>query len=172
MICEKRLQFHTVGHRAGKWPAASQRLSGALAVSRRTRPMNIAVQDSALTRQATRLAVVDCDIHPQMRSPADLLPFLSGALAQAHADLFQLCAAGAVRDAGLSTHDARCRAPRCMAAERRTAGIGPRFHARAAPRPQWRRDRHPDPAARRGQRSAISITARRSRAPSTTGKSP
>jgi predicted TIM-barrel fold metal-dependent hydrolase len=38
--------------------------------------MNIAVQENTLTRQATRLSVVDCDIHPQMRSGADLLPFL------------------------------------------------------------------------------------------------
>jgi predicted TIM-barrel fold metal-dependent hydrolase len=40
-------------------------------------PMNIAVQDGALTRQATKLSVIDCDIHPQMRSPAELQAFLS-----------------------------------------------------------------------------------------------
>jgi predicted TIM-barrel fold metal-dependent hydrolase len=38
--------------------------------------MNIAVQDNTVTPGATRLSVVDCDIHPQMRSGADLLPFL------------------------------------------------------------------------------------------------
>ena len=39
--------------------------------------MNIAVQESTIARQATKLTVVDCDIHPTMRSPAELLPFLS-----------------------------------------------------------------------------------------------
>src|SRR5262245_32556765 len=39
--------------------------------------MNVAVQNSTLARQATKLSVVDCDIHPQMRSPTELHPFLS-----------------------------------------------------------------------------------------------
>jgi hypothetical protein len=38
--------------------------------------MNIAVREETLEKQATRLAVVDCDIHPTMRSSADLHPFL------------------------------------------------------------------------------------------------
>jgi predicted TIM-barrel fold metal-dependent hydrolase len=39
--------------------------------------MNIAVQDKALARQATRLSVIDCDIHPQVQKPAELQQFLS-----------------------------------------------------------------------------------------------
>ena len=39
--------------------------------------MNVAVQNSTLAQQATKLSVVDCDIHPQVRSPAELHQFLS-----------------------------------------------------------------------------------------------
>jgi predicted TIM-barrel fold metal-dependent hydrolase len=39
--------------------------------------MNINVQGQSIDKQATRLAVVDCDIHPQMRANTDLFPFLS-----------------------------------------------------------------------------------------------
>jgi predicted TIM-barrel fold metal-dependent hydrolase len=38
--------------------------------------MNIAVREQTSDPQATRLAVVDCDIHPQVRSPADLQKYL------------------------------------------------------------------------------------------------
>ena len=39
--------------------------------------MNINVRGQSIDQQATRLAVVDCDIHPQMRAASDLFPFLS-----------------------------------------------------------------------------------------------
>ena len=38
--------------------------------------MNVAVREG-IDQQATRLSVVDCDIHPQMRLQSDLHPFLS-----------------------------------------------------------------------------------------------
>ena len=39
--------------------------------------MNINVRGQSIDQQATRLAVVDCDIHPQMRANTDLFPFLA-----------------------------------------------------------------------------------------------
>src|SRR4051794_23388755 len=40
--------------------------------------MNVAVRDQTLDPQATRLAVVDCDIHPQMaRGIAELFPYMA-----------------------------------------------------------------------------------------------
>ena len=40
--------------------------------------MNVATLDDARQREnAQRLAVIDCDIHPAPRSPADFLPHLT-----------------------------------------------------------------------------------------------
>ncbi len=38
--------------------------------------MNVAIREQKSDPQGTRLAVVDCVIHPQVRSPADLQKYL------------------------------------------------------------------------------------------------
>ena len=38
--------------------------------------MNIAVREPDID-QATRLSIVDCDIHPNLRATADLKPFMA-----------------------------------------------------------------------------------------------
>ena len=65
--------------------------------------MNVPVR--ARRPRRSEAAIVDCDIHPAFRTPADLLSVPAGALARAHDDLRRASAAGPVRPAGLAAHD-------------------------------------------------------------------
>ena len=86
------------------------------------------------TAAKARLKIIDCDIHPSLRSRADLNPFLSKRW-QEHMETYGRPPAHALYlDDPLSALRAAAVAPRRLAADRRTARLRPRLHAPAAPR--------------------------------------
>ena len=104
--------------------------------------MNIPVRHATA---ATKLAIVDCDIHPAFRKPSDLYPFLSARWRE-HMTTF-----GEHLRQGLSGQLAWPRmigigpARRCLS-RGRPARLRSRADAAAAPRRQRRRVRHADAA--------------------------
>ena len=76
--------------------------------------MNIAVRQ---TTAAQQLKIIDCDIHPAYRTPAELHPFMSAALARAHGHLRPALPPWADRPAALPAHDGGRHARRLVSRE-------------------------------------------------------
>ena len=108
--------------------------------------MSDVIDRPILDREATaksRLRIIDCDVHPSLHARSRPQSVPGQALAGASEDLRRSSAHALYRHHALSALLAADRAPRCLAADRRAAGIRSRFHAQAASRSARHRVRHP-----------------------------
>ena len=119
--------------------------------------MNVPLRHATASSQ---LAIVDCDIHPALRRPPDLHPFLPARWRDAHDHLRRASAARPVGAAGVAAHDGRRHAGRCLSGGR-AARLRSRADAPPASRCQRRRIRHADAAQSRRNGGAQSRIRRR-----------
>ena len=80
-----------------------------------------------------RLGIVDCDIHPMLRSQDALLPHLSRRWQEELQTNGLRTEESLRRELCRAEGDAGALAARFLAPGRRAARLGPRFHARPAP---------------------------------------
>ena len=123
---------------------------------------------STLTAES-KLAVIDCDIHPALKSPKALAPVPVRALARVTATRSAIAAS---RGSYYPRANPERRAHRRLAAERPAARLRPRLHALPAAGRLGHGLRRAAAAARRWRASATTTTRRRCRRRSTSGRSP